>query len=95
MRQGHQRELAEGAWYVGMSDAPADVGPTAFDVKETDDMDDDLYLATVITQLKGMQEDLKQYNEGARMADDKFCQLCGARGVWGRYCSYCAEGLEG
>jgi len=34
---------------------------------------------------------VKQWNDGARLADDHFCQLCGKRGVRGRYCESCSE----
>lgn len=35
------------------------------------------------------REYLEQRNQGARMADDRRCECCGKRGVWGRYCQSC------
>lgn len=37
---------------------------------------------------------LAEYNQGARVADDNFCDLCGARGAYSRYCSDCSRGLN-
>ena len=57
----------------------------------------DPYLAAVIREVRGMREEFARLEmteaqrEWARMADDNFCQSCGARGVWGRYCNRCEE----
>lgn len=35
---------------------------------------------------------MTEWNSGARVADDRFCVDCGARGVWGRRCDSCERG---
>lgn len=42
------------------------------------------------------EEELRRAQElaGCRVADDRFCQLCGKRGVWGIFCTECSDGLN-
>ena len=48
------------------------------------DIKGDPYLEQVIEEVRAMREilqrDEERYNQGARIADDCFCPLCGARG---------------
>jgi hypothetical protein len=40
---------------------------------------------------KYAKTDEEKANEGARVADDTFCQMCGCRSVFGSYCPSCGR----